>query len=418
MYPKLAEMNDSLRVPAPLVVNPNCNGVVVIGANYRALGVVRSLGRHGIPVVVLKEKEEILAAFSRYAQRVLDWPTGSDNEKIAFLSELDRKLEVQGRLLIPTDDEAARLIAQNHDLLEGHFTLATPAWDILRWAYDKRLTYALCEEIGVFYPKTIWPQSRSELVSLDFTFPAILKPAYKPRMNRFTAAKAWRVDNREKLLTAYDEACEYIDSSLLMLQEMVPGGGEAQLSYAAVAEDGNPVASLMAKRWRQIPIDFGRFSTYVETTSDSELNVAARRILSALRYTGVIEIEFKRDPRDGKLKLLDINPRFWGWHTLGIPAGVDFSLSLWKLVRGEAIPKTDGTLNVGWTRFAADLPIAVKMILQGRLSVRSYIRSLRCTAEEAIFAADDPLPALVDLLHLTVKLGRRFIFSDRGRVRQ
>ena len=76
-------------------------------------------------------------------------------------------------------------------------------------------------------------------------------------------------------------------------------------------------------------MDFGRFSTYVETIDQPEIDGPARQLLKAIRYTGVVEVEFKRDPRDGCCKLLDINPRVWGWYTLCARAGVDFTRLLW-----------------------------------------------------------------------------------------
>ena len=58
-------------------------------------------------------------------------------------------------------------------------------------------------------------------------------------------------------------------------------------------------------------MDFGRASTFVETVEDTATSATAGHLLRALRYTGIEEVEFKRDPRDGKLKLLDINPPVW-----------------------------------------------------------------------------------------------------------
>jgi D-aspartate ligase len=385
-----------------------------MGANYRALGVVRSLGRHGICAWVLKETDEILAALSRYTRRSFEWPAGADREKIEFLLNLVRQHDVKGWLLVPTDDEGARLIAQYHDILGEHFNLTTPPWDVLRWAYDKRLTYTLSRKVNVDSPWTACPVSRKELAALHCQFPAIIKPAYKPHLNRLTAAKAWRVSDRATLLAAYDEACKLLDPAILMIQELIPGSGDSQLSYAALVKDGQPLASVIARRLRQIPMDFGRFSTYVETTDEPAIVEPACRLLSEIRFTGIVEVEFKRDPRDGLYKLLDINPRIWGWHTLCASVGVDFSYLLWLMVRGErvpSVPPASSLAGVGWTRFAADLPMAIGQMLRGHLGIRSYLRSLRRVREDAIFALDDPVPAFLDLPHMAYKMGKRVLPS-------
>jgi len=145
------------------------------------------------------------------------------------------------------------------------------------------------------------------------------------------------------LLARYDEACKLVAPEMLMVQEVLPGWGESQFSYAALCRDGCPLASIVARRTRQFPMDFGRFSTYVETVEEPQVVELGVRFLAAMRFTGLVEIEFKRDSRDGKFKVLDMNPRVWGWHTLCGRAGVDFPYLTWLLVRGEPVPETHGT---------------------------------------------------------------------------
>jgi len=120
-------------------------------------------------------------------------------------------------------------------------------------------------------------------------------------------------------------------------------------------------------------------------------------MLSALGFTGIVEVEFKRDVRDGKLKLLDINPRAWGWHSLGRAAGVDFPYLLWLMLRGEDLPRIRGRAGVRWVRALTDLPTALGEIRAGRLSIGAYLLSLRGPIEFAILAADDPMPAIAEV---------------------
>jgi D-aspartate ligase len=371
-------------------------GAIVLGSDYKALGIVRSLGRHGIPVWVLRD-EHVIASYSRYCARSVDWPASGDPERVAFLVRLGARDGLDGWALYPTDDETAAFLARNREELATRFTITTPPWDILRWAYDKRLTYRHAAAIGVACPRTHYPESRAEVGALDVSYPAILKPAIRAQQNAFTMSKAWRVDDRDSLLARYDEAALLLDPSLIMVQELIPGAGEQQLSYAALCSDGRAIASVVARRTRQWPMDFGRASTYVETIEDPEVEASATRVLEMLRFTGIVEVEFKRDPRDGQLKLLDINPRAWGWHSLGRAAGVDFPYLLWQMLSGERLPRTRGRVGVRWVRALTDLPTVLGEIRAGRLSVGAYVRSLRGPIEFAILAADDPVPALVEV---------------------
>src|SRR5712691_5757326 len=270
-------------------------GALVTAADYRALGIVRSLGRHGIPVWVLKKSEQPLASLSRYANRSLRWATGADATKVGFLMELTEKYGLQGWVLFPTDDEAVGLIARNHDLLGKRFRLTTPPWWEIERICDKRFLHRLASDRNLEQPRTSFPQSHSDVAQLKCPFPVIVKPALREALNKLTAEKAWLTEDRPALLKRYDMACSLISPELIMIQEVVPGRGEAQFSYAALCTEGKPVASLVARRTRQFPMDFGRFSTYVETVEEPGVVGPAVRLIDALRFTGLIEVEFKRD---------------------------------------------------------------------------------------------------------------------------
>lgn len=387
-------------------------GALVLGADYRALGVARSLGRRGVPVSMLAERGEPLAMASRYVRSGSHWPCKDDRGRVAFLRELAVSRNLEGWALIPSSDRAAAMVARSYDDLARHYIHTTPAWDVLRWVYDKRLTYELAERVGVPYPSTLRAGDGFDPTTSPVSFPAALKPAVKEESNALTAAKAWRVDNRQELASLYQAACQLIPAEVLMIQELVPGGGETQLSYAALCRDGVPLASLTARRTRQYPADFGRASTFVETVECPEVVEPSLRLLHELRYTGLIEVEYKRDPRDGTLKLLDMNPRVWGWHTLCVGAGVDFPWLQWLLICGEDVPFSTGRSGVRWLRFATDLPTVLKDLAHRRLGIGPYLRSLRGPRESAIFAWDDPLPGLAELPVLAYALAWRLLHRE------
>ena len=378
-------------------------GALVLGADYRGLGVVRSLGRRGIPVWVLTQPGDTLAAHSRYARRALSWEAGDVDGLLALAA----RHALDGWALFPTTDEAAALVGRHHARLGERFTLTSPSWDVVRWAYDKRATHRLARATGVDHPATEYPRDAADVTALELDYPVILKPAIKEGFNRLTAAKAWRVDSREELLARYEEACGLVDPELLMIQELIPGGGEAQLSYAALAVDGRVAASLVARRTRQYPADFGRASTFVETVEAPEVIGPSERLIEAMDFTGIVELEYKCDPRDGLLKLLDVNPRVWGWQSLCGVAGVDFPYLLWLHVSGEPLPRVEARAGVRWLRLSTDLPMAVREILHRRLSAAAYLRTLLPPKESAIAARDDPVPGLLELPLLAGVLVRR-----------
>ncbi len=372
-------------------------GALVIGGNLNGLSIARSLGRHGVPVWVTTPPNAKLASCSRYTLRTLPWPDGESEAQVGYLLELAARYDLDQWVLFPTSDESAALLSKFHTALSRRFLVSTPAWEVLRWAYDKRLTYQLAAEQKVDYPSTIYPATEVDLEGVPCAFPAILKPATHATINRFTADKAWPVANREELLARYREARELIPPELILVQERIPGGGESQFSYAALCYDGQPIASLTARRTRQYPIDFGYSSSFVETLDIPEIVGPSRRLLTAIRYTGLVEVEYKLDARNGRYKLLDINPRLWTWSPLGGRAGIDFPYLLWRMTVGRPVPEKTGRTGARWVRMSTDVPAAIHLMLRGRLSLGAYLRSLRSPVEFALMAADDPLPGLLDL---------------------
>lgn len=384
-------------------------GALVISEHYRGLALVRSLGRRGIPVWTLEPERELMASASRYSRNCLPWPAGEDSEQLDYLLALGERHQLDGWTLFPTSDEPAVLFARHHAALASRFRMTVPPWEVLRWAYDKRLTYRLAADIGVDHPETFYPKTRDELWKLDCSFPVILKPAFKKQSNRFTGDKAWRAEDRRALATRYVEACELVEPDVVMVQEFIPGGGETQFSYAAICVDGRSMASLTARRTRQYPVDFGHSSSLVETFDQPAIEEPARRVLAAMRYTGLVEVEFKYDRKDGRYKLLDINPRVWTWHGLCGRAGVDFPYLLWCSLHGDRVPQLRGRPGVRWVRMSTDLAAVSTEMLRGRLSLRAYLRSLKGPIEFATFAVDDPMPALLRVPMRAYSLWKRFL---------
>lgn len=404
-------IQDKVECEAQAAKRKSLAGALLMGADYRALGVARSLGRRGIPVWIIKQGGHLVGVSSRYVSRRVDWPEGDDSQKVDFLKDLSARHGLKEWLLIPTDDYAIALTGCHHNMLANHYRLTTPPWDALQWGCDKRCLYSIAQRAGVAQPWTKGAVGHEELAEMYCPFPVILKPAVRMRPSSLDTPKAWFVANRDSLLAAFAQASQVVEANTLLVQEMVPGGGEAQFSYAALCKGGLALASVVARRTRQFPADFGQFSTYVETVNDPGVVKPAERLLALMRFTGLVELEFKRDPRDGQCKLLDFNPRVWGWHSLCGHAGVDFPYLLWLLMRDEPVPEGRARIGERWMYMSADLWVALKEILHGRLSAWNYLRELVEDRESAVFAWDDPLPCLFDLPLFAWTAARRVIHS-------
>ena len=332
----------------------------------------------------------------RHATRVprLAWPEGEE-ARVAYLLDLAEREPLEGWVLIPTHDEEAALFARHHDALTRRYRLTTSPWETLRAAYDKRCTHALAAGAGVAQPWTVFPAGVADLARARDRFPVVVKPAFKATANRLTIDKAWRADDAAALRARYEEACELVDPAILMVQQLVPGDGAAQLSCAALCADGAVLASLAARRARQYPMDFGRASSYVETIDDPSVDRDARRLLRAMPLHGPGRGGVQARPADGREPAARRQPARMGLAVAVRPRRRRLPLAAvadWRAARGAAGARcARRALGAHGDRLSWRSPARSAA---GRLSPRTYLRSLRRPLEFAVFARDDPLPVL------------------------
>jgi predicted ATP-grasp superfamily ATP-dependent carboligase len=169
------------------------------------------------------------------------------------------------------------------------------------------------------------------------------------------------------------------------------------LSYCAFVREGRAHSTLVARRERQHPAEFGRAATYVETVDAPAIEALSERFLKAIDYSGLVEVEYKQDPRDGLYKLLDVNIRTWGFHILGIPAGVDFPYLLFADQLDLPTTGSRSAAGIGWLRLVTDVPTAVAQMARRQISIGGYLTSLARTRIESVFSMDDPLPFFAEL---------------------
>jgi len=383
-------------------------GAVVIGGDYQGLGIVRSLGRRGIPVCVIDDERSI-ARYSRYttvAQRVPSLLEAKDT--VRALLEFGRAHRLHGWVLYPTRDEQVAALSQNREQLSEIFRVPTPLWETVKWLWDKRNTYSLAEKLGIPTPRTWYPRNVEDLAQIEGHFPVVIKPAIKEHFIYATKDKAWRADTPAQLHELFERALRILPAEEIMIQDLIPGEGTCQYAYCSFFKNGKSVAHLTACRRRQHPLEFGRSSTYVETVESPLLAEHSEQFLSAIDYYGLVEVEYKRDPRDGQYRLLDVNGRTWGYHTIGRRAGVDFPCLLFADQMNEPVESFKGKTGVRWIRLLTDLPTGVIGIMKGKIEGRTYLRSLLDYDEEAVFSLEDPLPGMVEVAlipYLAVKRG-------------
>ncbi|GLQ12212.1 hypothetical protein GCM10007913_41450 [Devosia yakushimensis] len=391
-----------------LKTSPRPKGAIILAGSHGAIALARSLAKQGLDVWFVTNFTP-LPRFSNAVHHWAEWPGAENPGAIEALEALVREHSLENYLLVPAADADVKLVAQEHARLSAMLQVALPDWAQLQWACDKALTYQRATELGIAVPRIYTIGDDPAAIAATMQFPVVLKPTMRITLNRFTRAKAWRADNAAQFLELYAEALQLQGKEHIVVQEYIPGGGENQYSYAGLWWKGSPRASFAARRSRQFPLEFSYTSTFVETVEQPDVIAKGEAFLTSIRHHGVCEIEFKRDPRSGDLKLLDVNPRPWSWFGLAQAAGVDFGAMLTTLSAGEMIAATAATPGIGWMFLLRDVVVAVQLLGLGKLRLGDYLHSVGRTRTFATFSLRDPKPGLVELPLTALRLLKRRI---------
>jgi D-aspartate ligase len=397
----------------PVAAAAGQTGALVIGGDHPGLGIVRSLGQRGIPVYVVDDQLSV-SYFSHYKSRFVQVKDLRDERKtVEAVLEVGRRFSLRNWVLFPTRDETVVAFSRHRAELSEFFRVPTPDWDTVKWAWNKKNTYDLARKLDIPRPQTFNPQNEDEIEALRSQLPLAIKPAVKENFFYATGAKAWRAQTMDELRRSYRKAARLISPQEILIQQIIPGDGSHQVSYCAFFCNGQAQGSLVARRARQHPREFGRAATYVESIELPIIEELSQRFLKAIDYYGLVEVEFKLDPRDGEYKLLDVNARSWGFHSLGSAAGVDFSYMLYADQVGKPIPPCRAQPGIGWLRLLTDVPTAISDILDKSITLGEYWASLRKTRVESIFCRKDPLPSIAEIILLPYLMAKKFYPSPQ-----
>ena len=382
-------------------------GAIITGGDFQALAAMRTLSKKGIEVFLL-DNDLCIGRYSRYKSKFFRAPPMSDAKAyLAFLINLADKMNAKGWVIIPNNDEAVYFLSKNKELLASYYKIPTPPWEIIKNIHIKKNTYQLAERHGIPVPKTFYPANSYELDHLDLSFPMVVKPSIRDNFYNKVKKKAIRVDNGQQLHKVYDWACTIIPPSEVMIQEFIPGGASHLYSYCLFIKNGEVISGISANRSRQHPMDFGHATTYAEVVDIPILKEMATTFLSLINYYGIAEVEFMKDPNGGKYKLIEVNPRIWGWHSLAIAAGIDLPYFLYQDLTGETIKPPPRAKDMKWVRLITDIPTSWGEILKGNLRVSDYYASLKGKKEFAVFNIRDPFPFLAEIAMLPYLIKKR-----------
>lgn len=361
------------------------------------LGAIRSLGREGLSVVGLDPDPRMPGFRSRYccAKQCPD-PVHEARELLGFLVEEGRRLEQPG-ILFPASDAFALFVSRYRDELGAWFRFALPSCDVMEAIVNKRRQYELAERVGIPYARTFYPETMDDVhrIKNDLDYPAFIKPYYGHlwREKFGGTHKGFKVHAPRELVDRFEVILPTGLQAMVQTIILGPNTNHFKVNvYMSEAEE--PLAVLSLRKIRQYPTEFG-VGTVVESVRHPELVGLGLRFFRGIGYRGIGSIEFKKDERDGRLKMIELNPRLWQQNGHATACGINFPLIQYLDLSGQTPPpQTDFSVGVKWLDSVADFQAFWDYFRRGELSPGAWLRSWAGVRSFATFAWDDPGPFL------------------------
>jgi predicted ATP-grasp superfamily ATP-dependent carboligase len=365
---------------------------LVVGNGLTALGIMRSLGRKGIPLYNLNPQPDYVSASRYFNPAPPSWGTLKDGEGLAaYLERLPLKRAV---LFAGNDDRVKEASALNGALGARIGRSISPA-DTIHALLDKLSLAKLLVDRDLPHPRTFDLSRENALdeVPEDVFESSFLKPRDSLAFNRFYKAKAFRVASRDEARTRLKKITS--DGFSMILQEYIPGDASDHYFVDGFIDRAGSFRGIFARRRKRMyPVDFGDSSsmTSVSLTTVPGAVSTVERLLPDLRYRGIFSAEFKQDPRDGLFKLLEVNCRPWWFNGFAADCGVDTTLMAYRdALELPVEPVTRYKEHVKLVSSFNDLRASYGLYRKSQLRPSEALR-FWAGAKDAFFSWDDPMP--------------------------
>lgn len=396
--------------------------VLLFGSRIAAYGAIRGLVAEQIPVYIVCRDGSGLATRSRFVKKTFVLDPFEDG----FLDRLRTVADQVGGeavIMVAGDDDYLDVLSKNKSLLPDGFRCTFHGWEVVSTVRKKYVTYQKCSEIEIAFPRTFYVRSddelRDTLTALDIQFPVLLKSGDSTRFLKQFGTKGILAHCEKDVTEAYRRYRSFFRN--LLLSEYIPGGEELLVNLMAVGDlEGHPIQVFMNRKVRSS----GRFlsCTLMETYYSKRLLEDSLKLMAYLGYYGYFNTEFKLDPRDGSLKLMEVNGRITLSNSHALLCGFNLPFVMYQsalyqsalVVDGWQPPvyKSDSYYRAIWWEPLWDLYGCIRLSQQDGFSLRQYLMSLRAASRIIEpFWWKDPIVGAVYvwrwLSYLVKAIGRR-----------
>ncbi len=372
--------------------------VIIVGGLENALSIVRSLGKRGIPVSVASTPN-CQAFNSRFIDRKFIVPEGMrprDYFKELLLGEESQQYD--GSIMLACSDEGIEFIIDNHAALAEKYILDVQKPHLQKAMLDKQETLRMAKEAGIGIPEfwNIDSLADIEKIEDEITYPAIIKPIHSHLFQKaFDGKKLLQINNKEEL---HEKATEVVAKGLeFMISELIPGPDTLLSSYYThIDDDGHALFTFTKRVFRRSPPNFGS-GCFHETKWLPETAKTGEHFFRNIGFTGVANVEFKTDPRDGQLKIIECNARYTAGQELVTRSGMDISYMIYQFLTGTKLSTaTEYKENLHYWYPREDIRSYHQLAARGELNFLQWVKSIAYYPTVfPYFSLTDPKPSMV-----------------------
>lgn len=346
------------------------------------MDLVRAVGLAGMRPTLAAPADEP----GRYSRFVSGWIDATRADLVdALVAHADESPEPP--LLFLQTDRALQLVSDARTRLLPAYRVRLPNAGMLGELLDKSRFGALAGRLDLPVPASRRVRPGIDPGLGDLRLPLVVKPLVRDR--RWFDAVGWHKALRVEDAAGWERVRPRLAALDLVVQELVPGGEERiESHHAYIGAGGEVLGEFTGRKLRTRPAEFG-MSTALITTANADVRALGRDVLDSLGIAGPVKLDFKRDP-DGRLWLLEVNPRFTLWAHLGALAGVNIPALAAADLAGRPAAAGAARPGVRWCELRQD---AAAVREAGGSLGRWAGFALRAEARSAIHL-DDPMPTL------------------------
>jgi predicted ATP-grasp superfamily ATP-dependent carboligase len=378
---------------------------IVFGGGINGLGVARNLGKERVDVYCVVDGVDSVV-FSKFCKRHFLVPNFRERKDLVRLFLRKFSKNVADRAVIFATDDVSTLLLSGlqHETKDG-FHFVVPELRVAEKLILKRKFYESLIENKVPHPRVILPLSGDHVkkVSKEVEYPIFIKPSISPYFSKVFRRKGFVANSESELVKYYNLAVKHnID---VIFQEIIPGSDRQMYGISGYFNrKSKPMALFAYHRIRGWPNMFGT-SSLIESIAISEhprLKEIVTKYLTRLSYFGIMEAEFKLDPRDNEFKLLEINARSWWQNSLPTRCGLNIVLKAYLDAIGEEVEYSETYApSMRWVNLRDDIRSSTS---SKEIVTRGWLGSYKKVRSFAFFDIDDPIPCVANYILETRRL--------------